>query len=156
MRRLNLLRKEKPYKQKWREIQQKQIDDLNLPGLKLYAAFPGSFIFNQILVPTDAGSRHVDLVIPEVSDIIYANCSDKSRERGFENTIVIDIDEISDLSVVDVILSVIKDLPLCRVVLLGQEALDICGELLQDQAGSDVSVEMVEPDWNYAMVLHNI
>jgi len=121
MRRLNLLRKEKPYKQKWREIQQKQIDDLNLPGLKLYAAFPGSFIFNQILVPTGAGSCHV-----------------------------------SDLSVVDVILSVIKDLPLCRVVLLGQEASDICGELLQDQAGSDVSVEMVEPDWNYAMVLHNI
>ena len=157
MRRLSLLRKDKSKKQKWRDIQQKQIDESNASDLKLHAAFPGSYIFNQILVPIeDHSGCHRDLAAPEVSDIVYANCSNKLRVRGFENAVVIDADEIRDQSVVDVILMVIQRLTVTRVVLFGQEVFDVFGELLKDKAGGDIKVELVEPDWSYAVTLHNI
>ena len=73
MRRLNLLRKNKSNKEMWRDNQQKQIDDFNASDLKVRAAFPGSFIFNHILVPaTDDRACHTDLTAPEVSDVVYA------------------------------------------------------------------------------------
>ena len=157
MRRLNLLRKNKSNKEMWRDNQQKQIDDFNASGLKVRAAFPGSFIFNHILVPaTDDRACHTDLTAPEVSDIVYANCSDKLRMRGFENTIVIDADEVRDQSVVDAILIVIEKMAVTRVVVLGRDAFDVFGKLLIKKAGNDVRVEMVEPDWSYAVTLHNI
>ena len=50
MRRLSLLRKDKSKKQKWRDIQQKQIDESNASDLKLHAAFPVSY--THLTLPT--------------------------------------------------------------------------------------------------------
>jgi len=157
MRCLNLLRKEIPDKHTWRSIQQKQIDEFNQTDLALRAAFPGSYIFNHIMVPTDsANACHVKLAAPDVSDIVYANCSDTSRDYSIKNTIIIDADEISDLSVVNTVASLLIELSRPRVVVLGKATYDVCSELLKAKTGIDVELVMVEPDWHNAVALHNI
>ena len=157
MRRLNMLRKKKPCKEKWQEIQQKQIDEFNQTGLTLRAAFPGSFVFNHILVPVDgASASYGEIISPDVSDIVYANCSDIDRDPGFENSIVIDSGDSCDLSDIDIIVGVVNKLLPARVVLLGQTTFDVFGELLKDNIDSEVEVDLVEPDWGHAVTLHNI
>ncbi len=157
MRRLNPLRKKTPNKKKWLESQQKQIDDFNQTGLTLRAAFPGSFLFNHILVPVD---NHIasdgNIATPDVSDIVYANCSDAGRDSGFKNTIVIDAHDNTDLSVTDAIVEVVNKLLPARVVLLGQSTFTTFGDLLKENIDCKVKVDMVEPDWDHAVKLHNI
>lgn len=157
MRGLNLLKKAKPDKSYWRDIQKNQIDEFNQTDTVLQPAFAGSYVFNHILVPAiDNDSCRQSPLIPDVSGIVYANCSNVIRECGFENYIVIDVDDVDDLSLVDVIAELVDKSPATRVVFAGIEAFDIFAEVLKEKAGTDIQLHRVEPDWGDAVTLHNL
>ena len=157
MRGLNSLKKERPDKKYWQDSQQEQIDAIDQKGLTLRAAFPGSFVFNHILIlNVDAGVSCANLSVPDVSDIVYANCSNVNRDRSYENAVVIDADDINDLSIVDAITGIIDSKALTRVVVLGNTTHDTCGELLERRFDGNIAVDVVEPEWNNAEALHNI
>lgn len=141
----------------WRRYQVSELEKVDLPGLK--PAFPGSLLCNHILVPaggeTDIDSS--DLIVPDISHVIYEYCDGKNRNELFENALIIDADGACDSdSVVRVVEQRLKEIYVGRIVLLGRLAFERYGNAIQLKLGRNIEIAVFEPDWMSAVEMHSV
>lgn len=143
----------------WRDEQQKQVDSFNQTGYPLRAAFPGSYLFNHVLVPSsdNATSFAEDLAIPDVSNIVYGYCSDAERQVLPDNTIVIDTDDnVVNSEVVSAIFNILSSTSVSKIAFLGEAAFHIYARHLQKICCNEIDIILIEPDWRSPVTLHGI
>ena len=157
MRGLNLLRdkSDNDLKSAWKNHQYSEIASNIDAHQGLRPLFPGSLLFNQILVPTEATTSPECLsdVMPDTRDVEFKFCSQQHRDSSLQNTVLIDIDDAVEIPPVEVIDELINSSSsIEQVAFLGKSA----GISLKDLSvnNADVGFYTVEPEWRSAYALH--
>jgi len=164
MRGLNLLRTKHPGsgKSRWQCHQQQQIS-LFVKGYSngdaARPAFPGSMLFNQILIPLSDPDqyRSVQACMADSVDYVYQYCSDVRRDNSLSDFVIIDVGDNCESAVTDVIAAIIKPISsIKRIVFLGQSAHAAMAKPLGSYFEDKLAISVIEPDWDSGYELHKL
>ena len=157
MRGLNLLRHtaDTVSKVAWKNYQQKQVACNTAADVALRPLFPGSMLFNQILVPSNTPVSSLPTVFPDTRDMELEYCNRGANESLHKNTIAIDIEGIVEKPPVDAIIQLVK----ChghieQVAFLGKSARRLLKGLTDEINKTGLSIITVDPDWRSVYELH--
>ena len=161
MRRLKMMNGNRHIKSKsrWQRHQQSQIENYvgHLHEVNVVAAFPGSMLFNQLLVEVEkdnAPAQHGPVLVPDSLDCVYEYCNNgRASINMLSQSVVIDtggIDDIASIKTIDKIVSI--DPEIRQVVFLGRS----CRDSLIDHLNLQVNAVIYEPGWNSRFELHKI
>ncbi len=145
------MRKDIYHKRRWEKHQQSQIHKFVHTELELQAVFPGSMLFNQILVPTEeaVSLRHFPVCTPESVNVVYEYCSNIHSDSELNHSILIDTGELDSIDSVDGIVKVIENYSaISQLVFVGQSARHALIGLLESRLTRKMKVTVVEPDWD--------
>ena len=146
-------------KNRWQLHQQTQIENYvgRFNHNRVVAAFPGSMLFNHLLVEVKDNvslAQPAPVQIPDSLDCVYEYCnSGRSAIDSLSHSAVIDTDGVHDISSIEMIVkNVVNDPAIRQVVFLGRS----CRDKLIDHFSSRLKTVTYEPDWNSRLALHQI
>ena len=137
----------------WCGLQQSQIDQL-AGANTAHPLFPGSMLFNQIMLPLNTGGSRVDVdsLIPETLDPVFEFCSTYDVERGLTGALVIDAGQTIVEKCTDTLARIISDQSSAdKIVLLGSELSSLVNLL-----DTDKPIVTLTPERYSASALHGI
>jgi hypothetical protein len=155
MRRLNLFgKRSRPTRQpSWCSLQQNQIDQV--AGANTASPlFPGSMLFNQIMLPLDTGCSRVDVqsFLPETLDPVFEYCSTYGQDCDVTGALVIDAGQTVAGKCIQAINRIIANMQSAgKIVLLGNESAS-----LYDSLDTNKIIEVLAPECYSPSALHRI
>jgi len=154
MRGLNLLRGSSVSKTAWKNHQYTEIACNIDRSQELRPLFPGSMLFNQILVPANRMNQFLPAVLPDTRDVEFEFCSQLQGDS--QNTVLLDIDDTVESPPSDIILKLMRSMSSVeQIVFLGKSTGRLIKGVLEENT-TDISFNAVEPDWNSVYALHTM
>jgi len=157
MRGLNLLRQTTDGESKaaWENHQHDQVASNTVAEVKLRPLFPGSMLFNQILIPSNSSVLSLPTVLPDTRDVELEYCNRGANKGLHKNTIVIDIDGFVEKPPLDAIIQLLKShAHIEHLAILGKSARHLLKGLTEEIKKTELSTITVDPDWRSAYELH--
>ena len=119
--------------------------------------FPGSMLFNQIMVPLTDGEcvAHYSVTAPESIDVVYQYCSDLCRDIIPTGSVVLDVgdNDSAVLLSLEPALSKVIDRERCQqLIVLGRTV----SKNIVRHCPVDIKTTTIEPDWSSVSALHKI
>ncbi len=141
----------------WECYQRSQIEKRGFS--ELTPAFPGSLIFNHLLV--DCNSPRTtpgqDITVPDVSHVVYDYCTKVVEASEFDNSLVIDVDiNARELEFADTLRQICTSIAVESITILGNKAFQQYESVVRHVCGSRCHVAVYEPDWMSVKELHAI
>ena len=124
----------------------------------LRPVFPGSMLFNHILVPVEQSipALQTPLLVPDTRDVEFAFCSLRPVENRLQHTALVDFDgAVEHLPLYAIKHLIQSGSPVDRVTVLGKSSRRAFNSLTK---GSGASVRLIdmEPEWHSIHSMHSL
>lgn len=158
MRSLNLLSGRAGAKDQWQRHQQVQLDKNIRYNKPLRALFPGSRLFNQILVTSAGATSEIKTALsPESLSVVYEYCGSAHHSIALNDAVVVDTGNDNSTECIDAIVSLLaRETDIQKVVFLGNSAYRLFADAVSGRCTQKIHMVCIEPDWNSEYALHAI
>ena len=142
--------------QGWRDYQYLQID-ANLASTKnVQPLFPGSMLFNQVLIPAELSVpvAMMPAILADTRDVELQYCTELLHSNEHKNTLFLDLGCSDHAVPKDMLVHLISGYSwIDRIVVFNESSVQQVNHLLE-KADLLIPIEIIEPDWNSAFALH--
>jgi len=142
--------------QGWRDFQFQQIDDNLESTNKVQPLFPGSMLFNQVLIPAEqsVSVAMMPAILADTRDVELQYCTELLHSNEHKNRLILDLGCADYAVPKDALINLISGYSwIDRIAVFNESSVQLVKNLLK-KADLLIPIEIIEPDWSSAFALH--
>jgi len=143
--------------QGWREYQFQQIDENLKSTKKVQPLFPGSMLFNQVLIPAEqsVSVAMIPAIMADTRDVELQYCTEVLHSNKHKNTLFLDLACADHAVPKDMLINLISGYSwIDRIAVFNETSVPLVKHLIK-KSDLLIPIEVIEPDWSSAFALHS-